>query len=623
MSRSTAKPVAPNITVPTSASAAGPASRMATELKAVLRSTNDLQSLRHLCLDCILRYRSLVGAAWYVSQKDNLAAAERRFDHPALQHQPLQDWIEANCLNAARQGHDIVVRSSEVRNLALIALPLQVADGKPEVLAVLIANPDDPTIEKETLAAHNVVDAARAWGRSRTLMLRERQLRTTAALLELTGEIESALDVQQASRVLVDRLKDHLKCDLVAVGLCSTGKQTTRLSAVAGLAEIDENSSRARQIKAAIDEAIVRDEVTVCNAASEHPHAHQMLAHQKLATSASMPIVISTPLKNAAGDLAGALIVAGTDAMERPEVQELLQTIEVPIGGALQCVRRNQRGIVRRFVGRVMAKNPQSKAIAAVMVLSAAILILMLPVPYRIACPFLIEPMERRFCVAPYDGLLRQTLVEPGEVVQAGQILATMDDAEMRFELAGLSADVHRAGKQRDVHLAGEKIADSLMAALDVDRIESRSQLLQHRLDTRHIRSKFDGIVLAGSMERGENFPVEIGQTLYEVAPLDELMLEVAVPAIEMDHVQVGMTVKLRVSSSPADVYSGTIHSVRPRSEIVDDQNVFIAEVRLTNPDQKLRPGLEGTARVISNCHPLGWNLFHRAYDYIVVNWVW
>lgn len=607
----------------TAVSTAGPASRMAVELQAIVRSATDETNLRQLCLDCILRYRTLIGVGWYVCERNSIAAVERRYDHPALQHQSLQEWIQTKCRHAAEIGKDVVANSSEVRNLALIAVPLRISDGAPEVLAALIANPDDQSVEKETLAAHAVVHAAGDWGRLRILQRRDRQLRTTAALLELTGKLEAAIDLNEASRVLVDRLQEHLKCELVAVGLCRPGHKTTRLSAVAGIAEVDENSSRVRQMKAALDEAIVRGEMTIWKSNSELPSPHQTLAHQKLATATSLPIVISSPLRTEAGELAGALVIAGDATLERPEVVELLQTIEIPIGGALQCVRRSQHGIVRRLIRRFMSTNATGKAIAAVLIALFAVLVLLMPVPYRIACPFTIEPLERQFCVAPYDGLLQQSLVEPGDIVEAGQILATMDDAEMRFELAGLSADIHRAGKQRDVHLADERIADSLMAALDVDQIESRTQLLQHRLDTRHVRSRIDGIVLAGSVERGENRPVEIGQTLYEVAPVNELLLEVAVPAIEMDHVEIGMTVQLRVSSRPADVHEGTIQSVRPRSEIVGDQNVFVAEVLLTNPDHKLRPGMQGSARIVSNAHPLGWNLFHRAYEHIVVNWLW
>lgn len=286
-------------------------------------------------------------------------------------------------------------------------------------------------------------------------------------------------------------------------------------------------------------------------------------------------------------------------------------------------MRRGQRGFVRQSIRRIVGANAAIKAIATAVLLIVVGLVMLVPVAYRIPCRFVTEPLERRFCVAPYDGLLQQTLVEPGDVVVPGQLLATMDDGEMRFELAGLTAERHRAGKQTDVHRANEQIADSLISALDADRIASRTELLNHRLSNLKLESQLHGVVLAGSSERRENFPVKTGQMLLEIAPLNELLLEVAVAADEIDHIQPGMETELRLDSHPAEIHTGRIERIRPRSEIVDDQNVFVAEVIFQNTDQKLRPGMEGTARIIAKPHPLGWNLFHRAYEYVCVNWLW
>lgn len=51
------------------------------------------------------------------------------------------------------------------------------------------------------------------------------------------------------------------------------------------------------------------------------------------------------------------------------------------------------------------------------------------------------------------------------------------------------------------------------------------------------------------------------------------------------------------------------------RSEIVDDKNVFVAEVIMENPELQLRPGMQGTAKIKSGTYPLGWNLFHNAWE--------
>ena len=53
---------------------------------------------------------------------------------------------------------------------------------------------------------------------------------------------------------------------------------------------------------------------------------------------------------------------------------------------------------------------------------------------------------------------------------------------------------------------------------------------------------------------------------------------------------------------------------IHPRSEVVDDESVFIAELKLDNPDGSLRPGMNGQARVESERRSLGWVLFHKPW---------
>ena len=55
--------------------------------------------------------------------------------------------------------------------------------------------------------------------------------------------------------------------------------------------------------------------------------------------------------------------------------------------------------------------------------------------------------------------------------------------------------------------------------------------------------------------------------------------------------------------------------------EVIDNENVFIAEVEIPNDKQLLRPGMEGRARISADRHPLGWNLFHKAW-YAALAWL-
>ena len=74
--------------------------------------------------------------------------------------------------------------------------------------------------------------------------------------------------------------------------------------------------------------------------------------------------------------------------------------------------------------------------------------------PLKVGCPCRVQPKHRRFVSVPYEGRLEEALTEAGEVVKQGQLLARMDPREIEWELAGLTADLRRADKDRDTALA-------------------------------------------------------------------------------------------------------------------------------------------------------------------------
>jgi multidrug efflux pump subunit AcrA (membrane-fusion protein) len=248
---------------------------------------------------------------------------------------------------------------------------------------------------------------------------------------------------------------------------------------------------------------------------------------------------------------------------------------------------------------------------------------MLIPVPYKIRCRFRVEPVVRQFCVAPYDGLLETTLVEPGDMVARGSLLARMDAREIRLQLAGLAADTHRAAKERDAHRARHEVADALMAELKIRQLESQAKLLGHREANLEVNSPIDGIVLSGSLDRRENFPVTTGQVLYEIAPLDPLRLELAVPSDEIAHVRPGMTVEARFDGVSGKPIRGEVGRIQPRCTIRDSENIVVAEVQVPNRDGLIRPGMQGFAKIIGQERSLAWILFHRPVEHAVSSWRW
>jgi multidrug efflux pump subunit AcrA (membrane-fusion protein) len=114
-----------------------------------------------------------------------------------------------------------------------------------------------------------------------------------------------------------------------------------------------------------------------------------------------------------------------------------------------------------------------------------------------------------------------------------------------------------------------------------------------------------------------------LGQNLFEIGPLDRLLIEVLVPESDIRFVAAEQSVQIKFAAYPFRTWEGTITRVHPRSEVIEQQNVFVAEVEIENRAGELQPGMKGTAKVRRGWAPLGWLLFRGAWDDFRYWWVW
>jgi RND family efflux transporter MFP subunit len=301
--------------------------------------------------------------------------------------------------------------------------------------------------------------------------------------------------------------------------------------------------------------------------------------------------------------------------IQRPDVLDFVQASEKPVAACLRVTRRGEPSAIGRLLRALIGRRRSWRGKAAVLGACALAAILLMPAPYKVACDCQIEPVHRRFVAAPYEGTLEKSLAAPGELVSQGQLLARLDGREIRWEMAGLDADYIQAVKKRDSALANQNAAASQLAKLEMDRLQLQRRLLEHRAANLEIRSPIDGIVASGDLERAEGAPLLIGQTLFEIAPLGEMIAEIGVPEREIPYVHVGQEVALRLDAYPGRAWTATLTSIQPRAETRDHQSVFVAEVMLDNSDGVLRPGMHGRAKIATARRPLAWNLFHRPYE--------
>jgi len=443
-----------------------------------------------------------------------------------------------------------------------------------------------------------------------------------SAAIELIARIQNAPTAEAARRMLVREIAESLGDVNVLLALPS-GTHGTMHPAATSDDSLNLRDARIRQsIQAAADESVIRGELSVIptdNVATRHA----LMAHRHAAEVCGAPAMASIQLRmpvqnSGSSEVQGVLLVLGENAVST-RAQRLLSTIAEPVATSLNIWKKTEKGGICRFLDRIIGGFSSRKGLLTFIALTAIVGAMFMPTMYYVKCDCEVQPAQRRFVAAQFDGTLERAFVEPGDIVETDMLLARLDGREIRWELAALSADMNKAATEKAGYVATRDPGAARISELEVERLELKSRLLQHRSDKLEVRAPVAGIVISGDHKESEGMPVESGQTLFEIAPLERMTVDVRIPADEVALAKEGQVVELLFEAYPEQAWEGTIRRIHPRSETAERQHFFVAEVELDNAEALLRPGVEGRAAVTTKSHTLGWNLFHRAWHRTVL----
>ncbi|MEM7601845.1 MAG: efflux RND transporter periplasmic adaptor subunit [Verrucomicrobiota bacterium] len=436
-------------------------------------------------------------------------------------------------------------------------------------------------------------------------------------LVEMFSRTAEGETFKRSVFTLVTELEQFFGCQRVAIGTGSS--RSCKVHAVSGVSSDEKRNLGLSQLGAAMREAIALDEVLVWPGQKTMIREVVVSAnHDDLLHSFKAGRIVIAPFTHEGTNVTGAVALlwpAGSPELPK-RTYRLIEACRPHLASLIGFSKRSKpgdfRGAILRFWRGGLAKRFLAGGIAL-----AVLVTLLFPVTYRVGAECVVQPVMRRTVAAPFENRLYRSYVKPGDEVEEGQVLAELDGREIRVALAEAIAAQSAAVKKRDNAMVSEDPATFQMAQLEADRLALEVERLQFRSDNLSIRSPIEGVVLTGDLERSEGVPVSSGQKLFEVAPLNRMLMEIAIPETEVRHVAEEMEVELRLQSDSSRVWESSLENVFPISEIQEGGNVFVGEASLSNEDRALRPGMKGRARIMAEKKLVGWILFHRVYEYL------
>lgn len=211
-----------------------------------------------------------------------------------------------------------------------------------------------------------------------------------------------------------------------------------------------------------------------------------------------------------------------------------------------------------------------------------------------------LEPLEEAQVVAKVSGQIEEILVEEGDIVVAGQVLAQLDGDRLRLQLEQARANLAKAEQDYrrnvDLHEKG-LVASGAFENIkyDMDALRAAYNIAKLEFDYSAIRAPIDGVVSERLIKVGNT--IGIDAACFRIANLKPLVAYLHVPEREFGKIAAGQPVDVRVDALPAQRFSGIVARISP---VVDAATAtFKTTVELDPLDATLKPGMFARMHVI------------------------
>ena len=200
-------------------------------------------------------------------------------------------------------------------------------------------------------------------------------------------------------------------------------------------------------------------------------------------------------------------------------------------------------------------------------------------------------------------GPIVELSAEEGMQVREGQVLARIDDRELKAQVSTAQVALaearrahDRAEQSREQQLISEEVYDQALATM-----ESAEAVLAERqiqLDYTTIAAPFDGVIVERAVKGSENLTAN--QRIFRISDFNPLLCPIQVPEKELSNLRVGQPGYVVVEAWPEERFTSRVLRISP---IIDATSGTIKVTLQVNGQGKLRPGMFASVYLVIDTH--------------------
>ena len=532
-----------------------------------------------------------------------------------------QAALEAQRTDRAVISTEVNFGSSNGRLGDIIATPIKEGETTLAIVALLMT----PRPQSRQNVVLQLLQWGGFWLESLSQISDGIQQEASSFTQTVLGAVLKHSNSKKACMEIASQLAIRLGCDRVTIGM--RRGVVVRTECISHLASFDPRTQLIRRLEAAMEESLDQ-ELMICQPTAAGAESGIDQANRDLASIHNCA-VLTAPLQGQ-HKCYGA-IVFERDSRKPFDADTIAwcQSVLSALSPVIELKRFEERSLTLKtrdaarsslsdlFGPSHLKLKLTSLAVGATLLLSSIV-----NGDYQVSAPASIEGAISQVVAAPIAGFVKSSNVRAGDMVSKGQLLATLDDRALQLELKKWQGEENKIKKAYQEALAKRARTELSILRAKADQIDAELALVRERINRTDLRAPYAGYVASGDLSQSLGAPVEIGDVLFEVAPLEEYRTVIEIDERDMAGITENQIGEVVIAAIPGDPIPFKIEQIVPVAISGEGNSFFRVEATFDNTSPLLRPGMEGVARIEMGERKLLWIWTHKLVDRIRL-WLW
>jgi len=443
----------------------------------------------------------------------------------------------------------------------------------------------------------------------------------------VVGLLAACFEQNSYREVLISlgtELTRMLSCDRIAIGEFKDNYST--VVAISNNAQFDQQANLLQKIADAMDEAIEQDSVVVV---PDVKSVSIQRAHQEIVRKYGYGSLLTVPMLHDGKFIGAVTLLRSEEQSFAKETVLLCQQALALISPYLTLKKLDEQALSVKIGIKLKQRLAELMGVKHFKVkLTALGLVLFLLISsvwrsdFRVTANAVLEGKIQRVVAAPISGFLQSAAVRAGDTVRQGELMASLDDAELQLELSKLDGQLQKFRREYREALSGGDLVKVRVISAQIDQADAEMELTRQQLQKINLAAPFDGVVIEGDLSQKLGSPVERGEILFKIAPLEGYRIILKVDESLISYVQAGQKGSLVLASMPSRTFPLQVQKITAVAKTDSGKNIFRVEASLENAPELLRPGMEGVGKIAAGRASLLWIWSHDMLAWLRL-WIW